>query len=121
MRTNKPKVGDKLISSSDIIAEAKRLSASSAHDTNPFPIEAFSKRTRQFITSVYDHLRFKKDYLGINILCAIGVAAGKRYRIEINNTFHDYPGLFLCHGRLSFYRKDSSHAPYSQASVRLQS
>ena len=94
MRTNKPKVGDKLISSSDIIAEAKRLSASSAHDTNPFPIEAFSKRTRQFITSVYDHLRFKKDYLGINILCAIGVAAGKRYRIEINNTFHDYPGLF---------------------------
>ena len=94
MRTNKPKVGDKLISSSDIIAEAKRLSASSAHDTNPFPIEAFSKRTRQFITSVYDHLRFKKDYLGSNILCAIGVAAGKRYRIEINNTFHDYPGLF---------------------------
>lgn len=94
MRTNKPKVGDKLISSSDIIAEARRLSASSAHDTNPFPIEAFSERTRQFITSVYDHLRFKKDYLGINILCAIGVAAGKRYRIEINNTFHDYPGLF---------------------------
>lgn len=94
MRTNKPKVGDKLISSSDVIAEARRLSASSAHDTNPFPIEAFSKRTRQFITSVYDHLRFKKDYLGINILCAIGVAAGKRYRIEINNTFHDYPGLF---------------------------
>ena len=76
----------------DIIAEARFMKDD--FQLGEFPIEAFSNRTRQFILSIHKHLRFKKDYLGINILCAIGVAMGKRFRIEINNTFHDYPGLF---------------------------
>ena len=76
----------------DIIAEARFMKDD--FQLGEFPIEAFSNRTRQFILSIHKHLRFKKDYLGINILCAIGVAMGKRFRIDINNTFHDYPGLF---------------------------
>ena len=33
---------------------------------------------KEFVDNVYGEIMFKKDYLGINILCAIGVAAGKR-------------------------------------------
>jgi len=80
------------ITAQDILAEAKQMEKDV--NSGEFPIGAFSKRTKQFILSIHEHLRFKKDYLGINILCAIGVAMGKRFRIEINNTFHDYPGLF---------------------------
>lgn len=85
--------GKKPVTPEVVIADAKQQIQT---ETTPgeFPVEAFSLRTRQFILSIHDHLRFKKDYLGINILCAIGVAIGKRFRIEINNTFHDYPGLF---------------------------
>lgn len=91
MRKDK-KTENNSVTPQDVIADAKHLIEKS--EPGEFPIEAFSDRTRQFITSIYEHLRFKKDYLGINILCAIGVAMGKRFRIEINNTFHDYPGLF---------------------------
>lgn len=89
---NKKRTENKAVTPQDIIAEAKHLKEES--NLGEFPIEAFSNRTRQFILSINEHLRFKKDYLGINILCAIGVAMGKRFRIEINNTFFDYPALF---------------------------
>lgn len=89
---NRKKAESGSVTPKDVIAEAKKLIENSS--PGEFPVEAFSDRTRQFILSIHEHLRFKKDYLGINILCAIGVAMGKRFRIEINNTFHDYPGLF---------------------------
>lgn len=89
---NSKKTENKSVTPQDVIAEAKHLIEKSG--PGEFPVEAFSDRTRRFIISIHEHLRFKKDYLGINILCAIGVAMGKRFRIEINNTFHDYPALF---------------------------
>lgn len=89
---NSKKAETKTVTPQDIIADAKHMEEISK--PGEFPVEAFSNRTRQFIQSINEHLKFKKDYLGINILCAIGVAMGKRFRIEINNTFHDYPGLF---------------------------